>query len=169
LEKNNPERSLGIDPGLNITGIGIIDIINKKPTLVHFDHIKTSARLQLHERLYKINRALDGFLKEYKPDRVAIEDIFYADNVKTAIVMGHARGAAIIAAMENGATVKAYAPREVKKSVVGNGAATKAQVKFMVARFLQIKENISPDDASDALAVAICAWNRMTLEKQGLK
>lgn len=169
MKNNNPVRILGIDPGLNITGVGIIDIINKKAQPVYYGHIKTAAGLPLHERIYKINRALDTLMREHKPDRVAIEDIFYADNVKTAIVMGHARGAAIIAAMEHGAGVKAYAPREVKMSVVGNGAATKTQVKFMVARFLGIKEKISPDDASDALAVALCDWNRMKLEKQGLK
>lgn len=169
MKSNNAVRILGIDPGLNITGVGVIDIIDKKPKLVHYGHIKTAASLKLHERIYKINRALDELMREYNPERVAIEDIFFADNVKTAIVMGHARGAAIIAAMENGATVKAYAPREVKMSVVGNGAATKAQVKYMVTRFLGIKEKISPDDASDALAVALCDWNRMKLEKQGLK
>jgi len=169
LTNNKTVRILGIDPGLNITGVGIIDIIAKKAQLVYYGHIKTPARMALHERIYKINRALDELMREHKPDRVAIEDIFYADNVKTAIVMGHARGAAIIAAMENGATVKAFAPREVKMSVVGNGAATKTQVKFMVARFLNIKEKISPDDASDALAVALCDWNRMKLEVQGLK
>ena len=158
-------RILGVDPGLNITGYGLIDIKNNKPELLHFGHIRTRAKQNLSERLQLIFEQLNSVIKKYQPDTVAIEDLFYADNVKTAIIMGHARGTAIIAATSNNARVSEYSAREVKMSVVGNGAASKQQVKFMVCNMLNIKD-ISPDDASDALAVALCAWHRESLERK---
>lgn len=159
---------LGIDPGLNITGYGLILIKNKKPTLIKYGYIKTNSKNSLSQRLDKIYTSLNEIIKEYKPDHVAIEDIFYAENVKTAIIMGHARGAAIVAATQNECLVAEYTAREVKMSVVGNGAAAKNQVNFMVSNILQVKEKITPDDASDALAVALCKWNRLKLESKGL-
>lgn len=162
-------RILGIDPGLNITGYGLIEINGTKPSLLKFGHIRTNSKNSLSERIHQIYQTLNSIIAEYKPERVAIEDLFYAENVKTAIVMGHARGAAIVAAMQNKASVSEFSPREVKMSVVGNGAAAKNQVKFMVSNILKIKENITPDDASDALAVALCQWHRMQLEAKGLK
>lgn len=161
-------RILGIDPGLNTTGYGLIEITGRKANLVKYGSVCTSVKSSLSERLYIIFDTLNTLIAEYKPDRVAIEDLFYAENVKTAIVMGHARGAAIVAAMENNALVAEFSPREVKMSVVGNGAASKSQVKFMVSNLLAIKEKISPDDASDALAVALCQWHRLQLESKGL-
>ncbi len=134
---------------------------------VTYGHIRTSAKTDLPDRLLKISEAIKALLQEYKPDNVAVENIFYADNVKTAIVMGHARGAILVAAKMAGADVFEYAPREVKMSVVGNGAASKSQVKFMVSRLLSIKETITPDDASDALAVALCQWHRQKLNLRG--
>lgn len=161
-------RILGVDPGLNITGYGIIEISGRKPSLLKFGHIRTSTKNSLAERIHHIYQTLNTIIAEYKPDRVAIEDLFYAENVKTAIVMGHARGAAIVAAMQNNAVVSEFSPREVKMSVVGNGAAAKSQVKFMVSNILKVKENITPDDASDALAVALCQWHRLELERKGM-
>lgn len=161
-------RILGIDPGLNTTGYGIIDIRSNKPILIKYGHIRTKPKQLLAERLYVIFHALDLIISEYKPDRVAIEDIFYAENVKTAIVMGHARGAAIVAAMKNDASVREYTAREVKMSVVGNGAASKTQVNFMVSNILHVKEKITPEDASDALAVALCQMHRLKREEKGL-
>jgi crossover junction endodeoxyribonuclease RuvC len=162
-------RILGIDPGLNTTGYGLIEVNNTKPVLLKFGHIRTNSKNSLSERIHHIFRTLNSIIAEYKPERVAIEDLFYAENVKTAIVMGHARGAAIVAAMQNNSIVSEFSPREVKMSVVGNGAAAKNQVKFMVSNILKVKENITPDDASDALAVALCQWHRMQLESRGLK
>jgi crossover junction endodeoxyribonuclease RuvC len=159
---------LGIDPGLGTTGYGLIKVSNHKPELVKFGHIKTNSKDSLSQRLDLIYKSLLKIIEEYRPDHVAIEDIFYAENVKTAIVMGHARGAAIVAAMQFKAVITEFSAREVKMSVVGNGAAAKNQVNFMVSNILKIKEKIAPDDASDALAVALCKWNRLQLETKGI-
>ena len=160
---------LGIDPGLNVTGYGLIEIKGNKPSLIKYGTIRTDAKQELAERLFKIFKTLNEIIFEFQPNYVAIEDIFYAENVKTAIVMGHARGTAIVAAMQNGAKVSQYSAREVKMSVVGNGAAAKSQVNYMVSNILRIKEKITPDDASDALAIALCQWHRLERELKGLK
>lgn len=161
---------LGIDPGLNVTGLGIIEIAEaKNPQLFIYGQIRTSSKKSLADRIFKIFSELNELINEHKPDIVAIENIFYAENVKTAITMGHARGAAMVAAMNNNAAVKEYSPREVKMAVVGNGAATKAQVKYMVQNILGVREDIQPDDASDALAAALCYWHRSKNERLGLK
>ncbi|MBD3225692.1 MAG: crossover junction endodeoxyribonuclease RuvC [Caldithrix sp.] len=152
---------MGIDPGLNITGYGLINISDSdNPQLSGHGYIRTNSRQSLADRLKKIYSELFTLIQYNKPDIVAIENIFYAENVKTAIVMGHARGAAIVAAVNNEIDVKEYSPREIKMSVVGNGAAGKMQVRYMVANLLGIREEIEPDDASDALAVALCHWHR---------
>ena len=161
-------RILGIDPGLNTTGYGIIDVQSNKPKLIKYGHIRTKSKESLSQRLHSIFQSLDLIISEYKPDRVAIEDIFYAENVKTAIVMGHARGAAMVAATKNNAVVGEFTAREVKMSVVGNGAASKGQVNFMVSNILRVKDKISPEDASDALAVALCQMHRLQREAKGL-
>ena len=108
----------------------------------------------------KIYEGLREVIETHHPQHCAIEDIFYHENVNTAIVMGHARGAAIVAAMKHGLKIEEYTPREVKMSVVGTGSAVKSQVNFMVRNILKISDTIEPDDASDALAVAICHWHR---------
>ena len=141
----------------------------RNPQLFIYGHIRTSARDSLAQRIHKIYTELNTLIKEQRPEIVAIENIFYAENVKTAISMGHARGAAMIAAMNNDALVREYSPREVKMSVVGSGGAVKSQVKFMVQKILGIKENIQPDDASDALAVALCYWHRQKNERLGIR
>ena len=160
---------LGIDPGLNVTGYGLIEIKGNKPFLINYGTIRTESKKELSERLYKIFESLNEIMFQFQPHYVAIEDIFYAENVKTAIVMGHARGTAIVAAKQNGAQVSEYTAREVKMSVVGNGAAAKSQVNYMVANILRVKEKITPNDASDALAIALCKWNRLERELKGLK
>ncbi len=161
---------LGIDPGLNVTGLGIIEIVEaKNPQLFLYGQIRTSAKKSLADRIFKIFSELNALISQHNPEVVAIENIFYAENVKTAITMGHARGAAMVAAMNNNAAVREYSPREVKMSVVGSGAATKAQVKYMVQKILGVREDIQPDDASDALAAAICYWHRLKNERLGLK
>lgn len=166
----NDRLILGIDPGLNITGYGMIKIAEaSNPQLFTYGHIRTNARDSLAQRIHKIYTELNALIKEQRPEIVAIENIFYAENVKTAISMGHARGAAMIAAMNNDALVREYSPREVKMSVVGSGGAVKSQVKFMVQKILGIKENIQPDDASDALAVALCYWHRQKNERLGIR
>ncbi len=154
-------RIIGIDPGLSVTGYGIIQLDkNANPQLYEYGHIKTNGRESLSQRIFQIFSELNALILKHQPQEMAIEDIFYSENVKTAIVMGHARGAAMVAALNNGVEVHEYSAREVKLSVVGNGAASKSQVKFMVQRLLNQTETIKPDDASDALAVALCHWHR---------
>lgn len=160
---------LGIDPGISRTGYGIISIAEgDHPQLFKYGTISTKANDSLAQRLHLIYSQLESIIQDSKPDILAIESIFYAENVKTAIVMGHARGAAIVAGMNNKTEVAEYSPREIKQSVVGHGAASKSQVRFMVGRLLNIKESIQPDDASDALAVALCHWHRLKFKRLGI-
>ena len=154
-------RILGIDPGTQITGIGIIDVSEKgELKLCHYDAIRTKRSIPFAERLREIYKGIEYLLEKYTPDCVAVEDIFYSENVKTAIVMGHARGVTLLAPVMKDIEIAEYSPREVKLAVVGNGAASKEQVQFMVKNILKLKDNIKPADAADALAVAICHHNR---------
>jgi crossover junction endodeoxyribonuclease RuvC len=156
-------RILGIDPGSQITGIGIIDISGKRDINFCFgDCIRTNRKESLPLRLKQIYNGLIQVIKKYEPDHVALEDIFYSDNVKTAIVMGQARGVTLLAPVNEGITPAEYSPREVKLAVVGRGNASKDQVHFMVKNILGLKDNISPDDISDALAVALCHYHRLS-------
>lgn len=160
--KKSGFRILGIDPGTQITGIGIIDILDKgRLELCIYDAIRTKRTDPLALRLKEIFKGIDYFLDKYEPDFVAIEDIFYSDNVKTAIVMGQARGVSLLAPVLKDIDVAEYSPREVKLAVVGNGGASKSQVQFMVKNILNLKNDINPADAADALAVAICHFHRM--------
>jgi len=157
-------KILGIDPGLQITGFGIIEVTDgNKPKLLTFGHVRTSASHALSKRVFKVYSEISALLNEFNPDVMAMESVFYAQNVKTAITMGHVRGAVMVAAEATGIPVFEYAPREIKMSVVGNGAASKSQVQFMVKHLLNLKQDIEPIDASDALAVALCYWHRTNL------
>jgi crossover junction endodeoxyribonuclease RuvC len=111
--------------------------------------------------LGQIYQGLAEAITRYQPGAVALEDIFYSDNIKTAIVMGEARGVSLLAAVNQGIEPAEYSPREVKLAVVGRGNASKDQVQFMVRQILGMKEEIKPADAADALAVALCHYNRM--------
>jgi len=155
-------RILGIDPGSQRTGLGIVDISeNRTLTLCYYGCIKTSRNKSLPHRLKQIYTGLADIIQQYRPDYVAVEDIFYSDNVKTAIVMGQARGVSLLAPINLGLEPAEYSPREVKQAVVGRGNASKEQVHFMVKNILRLSENIAPDDASDALAVALCHYHRL--------
>ncbi len=155
-------RILGIDPGTHITGIGIIDVVQKKdPVLCYYGTVKTTRSAGLPVRLQQINHGLIEVINEYKPDYIALEDIFYSKNIKTAIVMGHARGVVLLAIVNAGISPAEYSPREVKLAVVGRGNASKEQVQFMVKNILRLKENIQTEDAADALAVALCHYHRL--------
>lgn len=157
---------LGVDPGIVRTGYGVISVGDEDiPSVVTFGHISTNTKNDLAQRLHSLYQQLEIIIHETRPDVLSIESIFYADNVRTAIVMGHARGAAIVAGMNNQTRISEYSPREIKQSVVGNGAASKSQVRYMVARLLNYKEPIQPDDASDALAVALCHWHRLKFKQ----
>ena len=154
---------LGIDPGLGATGYGIIDSVGGKLEFVDAGVIRTSSIAPFAERLRRIDLGLDEKIRLYEPDEAAIEEVFHAKNVKSALLLGHARAAAILCAARNGLGVSEYSPTVVKKAVVGYGKATKDQVQHMVRILLKIDVAL-PLDASDALAIAICHSNRVKFD-----
>ena len=147
---------LGIDPGLGTTGYGIISIINNEMVLVDFGTIKTSPKASLSKRLKIIFDYISELIIKYKPSIFSIEEIFYSNNVKSSLLLGHARGVAIAAAATNDIIVYEYSAKKIKQSLTGNGNAHKEQVKFMVKNLLKLQEAPKSNDASDALAIAIC-------------
>ncbi len=149
-------RVIGIDPGLIITGIGIVDQAGNDIKYHHHGTIKPPAKKPLAERLDFLFTSIMEAIKQYQPDVVAIEDTFHGKNIKTAVLLGQARGVLMLAGAQTKTPCFEYAPRKIKQSVVGNGAATKDQVQFMVKSILHLKELPTPIDASDALAIAIC-------------
>ncbi len=153
-------RILGIDPGLSTTGYGIIDVNGQALQCVDFGGISFSRKLSLAEKLDRLFTRLTACIQQFEPAICAIEDVFYHENVNTAIVMGHARGVAMVAAQRSGLEVFEYTPREVKMSIAGNGAASKQQIQCMVQRLLRLAEPPRPADAADALAVALCHYHR---------
>ncbi len=154
---------LGVDPGTLFTGYGIIKYSNNELTPVAAGVIKIPASNEMARRLKLIYDELDRLIKEHKPDEFAIETAFYGKNVQSAMKIGYARGVSLLAAEMHSLPSKEYSPREVKKSVVGNGAASKEQVQYMIKKLLSVKKNKMKFDESDALAVAVChAFKRNT-------
>ena len=149
-------RVMGIDPGSSCTGLGIIEEINNELKVVYWGSIKSKARQPFPKRLKFIYDELAAVIQKFNPDEVAVEDMFFATNVKSALKLGQTRGVAILSAVNEGKLVSEYSPLEVKQSVVGYGRAEKQQVQEMVTTLLKLKEKPEPFDASDALAVAIC-------------
>ncbi len=147
---------LGVDPGTNFTGFGIINYIRNNFNRVTHGIIKLPPSKSLPLKLEIIYNELDALIKLYKPDEFAIETAFYGKNVQSAMKIGYARGVSILAAVHNNVPTSEYSPREVKKSVVGNGAASKEQVGFMIRTLLEIKTVKMKFDESDALAIALC-------------
>jgi len=147
---------LGIDPGTNVTGYGIIKYKENTSTQIASGIIKLPSSKPIPYRLKIIYDELDKLIKTYKPDEFAIETAFYGKNVQSAMKIGYARGVSILAAVNNGIPTNEYSPREIKKSVVGKGAATKEQVNYMIRTLLNIKNDNMKNDESDALAIALC-------------
>jgi crossover junction endodeoxyribonuclease RuvC len=147
---------LGIDPGTAVTGYGVIETKNNAVTWKDCGTIETDAGAPLAERLAAIHSAIEQYLEKYKPERVAIEQAFYAKNVHTTLILGHARGVLMLAAQKSGARIAEYSPREIKKAVTGNGNAEKSQVEYMVRMLCAPPAASMPSDAYDALAVALC-------------
>lgn len=147
---------LGIDPGTVLTGYGIIASKNHNLTPLHYGAIALPSKEPIAARLQIIYDTILDLTKQYHPEAIAIETAFYGKNVQSALKLGYARGVAILAAMHAGSELFEYSPREVKKAVVGNGAASKEQVQFMVATLLQIQSGFKRFDESDALGIAIC-------------
>jgi crossover junction endodeoxyribonuclease RuvC len=151
---------LGIDPGLSTCGYGIIEISDNFLQCHKFGCIHTKKNPDTSDRLKKIFDDLTEVIQIYNPHICAIEDIFYHENVNTAIIMGHARGVAMLAAKQAEIEIFEYAPREIKMSITGNGAASKQQIQSMVQNLLSLEKPPTPYDASDALAVALCHYHR---------
>jgi len=147
---------LGIDPGTNVTGYGIIKYKENTSTQIASGIIKLPSSKPIPYRLKIIYDELGKLIKTYKPDEFAIETAFYGKNVQSAMKIGYARGVSILAAVNNGIPTNEYSPREIKKSVVGKGAATKEQVNYMIRTLLNIKNDNMKNDESDALAIALC-------------
>ena len=151
---------LGIDPGIADTGYGVICIDSKnKINCLTYGSIKTSAHTPLAERLETLNQELDIIIKEHQPGLIAVEQLFFCKNVKTALVVGHARGVILLTSRMHKVPVVEFTPLQVKQAVSSYGAASKLQVQKMVKMILALKEIPKPDDAADALAIAICALN----------
>jgi len=161
-------RVLGIDCGGEHTGYGVVELQARgKLWCLSCGAIRLSAREALPRRLSRIYNRLGEIIAEYRPDQVAIEDVFYALNVKSALKLGQIRGVAMLAAATAGLNVAEYSPLTIKSSVVGYGRAEKQQVQSMVTRLLDLAEPPEPMDASDALAIAICHLHTAgTLERQ---
>ena len=153
---------LGVDPGTLITGIGIIGVERGKYSVIVYNVVKNSGGDSMPIRLKRIYDRLCETINRYHPDEFAIETAFYGKNAQSALKIGHARGVSILAAVNFEIPTTEYSPREVKKAVTGNGAASKQQVQFMVQTQLKIREAPKYFDASDALAVALCHSFRMT-------
>jgi crossover junction endodeoxyribonuclease RuvC len=153
-------RVFGIDCGTEITGYGVVESedFGRQPRLVlkTMGAIRLKKALTTGERLAQVFRELSGELERWTPDTVAIEEVFYSVNAKSALKLGQVRGVALLAAATQGLPVAEYAPLKIKSSVVGYGLAKKNQVQFMVARLLGLSEAPEPADAADALAIAIC-------------
>ena len=149
-------RVFGIDPGSDRTGYGCIDSDGRSHHLVLCGAVRAGAGATFPERLSIIYRELSTLLAEHRPECVAIENIFYATNARSALKLGHARGVAMLAAIEAGVLVVEYTPAEIKRAVVGYGRAEKPQVGQMVKLLLGLDRVPTPHDAADALAVAIC-------------
>lgn len=156
-------RILGIDPGSRTTGYGIIDKDGSRLGFVTCGTIRTSTGLKLNDRLLEIFEGLNQVIVEHQPDVAAVEDLFISQNPRSALKLGHARGVAVLAAMKSGMKVYDYPARMVKQAVAGYGHAEKEQVQNMVCALLELSSSPS-NDASDALAVAICHANQMIVE-----
>ncbi len=153
-------RVLGIDPGINITGWGVVQSEERDIKLVEYGVIKPRKKVSLPERLKQVYDGVSEVIVKHQPEVMSIEDIFYSKNVKVALTIGQARAAAILAGLNAGLKIAEYSPREIKQSTVGTGAAAKRQVQFMIKILLQLESEPSPSDAADALAAAICHLNR---------
>ena len=156
---------MGIDPGIAISGYGIISREDSNCSIVEYGVIKTPAGLATPQRLRQIHEGYLDLMEKYNPDAVAIEELYFNKNAKTIISVGQARGAALLAAALSNIEVFEYTPLQVKQAVVCYGRADKHQVQQMIKAFFRLKELPRPDDAADALAVAVCHMNSYKLGK----
>ena len=149
--------ALGIDPGTAICGYGLVEQSRGRLIAKKFGVITTSPQARMQDRLLKIYNELDALIKNFQPEVVGVEKLFFGKNATTAIPVGQARGVVLLCAAQNNLDVVEITPNEVKMSITGYGGATKEQVIYMVTKILNLPEPPTPDDAADALAIAIGA------------
>ena len=150
---------LGIDPGIADTGFGVIKKEKNCLACLDYGTIKTSAKASLSDRLEILSCELSKIIKKYQPEIIAVEQLFFCKNVKTALIVGHARGVVLLTAKQHKVNLVEFTPLQIKQAVSAYGKASKMQVQKMVKLLLNMKELPKPDDAADALAAAICAAN----------
>jgi crossover junction endodeoxyribonuclease RuvC len=147
---------LGIDPGTAITGFGVVRVEHNRHTVLGYGAIRTSSKEATAKRLETIYQELSSLIKEFEPDCLAVEELFFNKNSATALAVGQARGVAILAGSHAGLPVYEYTPLQVKTAVTGYGRADKEQVAYMVRMILGLQTTPQPDDITDALAICIC-------------
>ncbi|MBR0596381.1 crossover junction endodeoxyribonuclease RuvC [Sinanaerobacter chloroacetimidivorans] len=149
-------RILGIDPGYAILGYGIIDVKGNHFTVCGYGAVTTDSSMEMPDRLKHLYQQIMEIIQEYEPDVASIEELFFNTNTKTAILVGQARGVAILACANSGLEINEYTPLQIKQGLVGYGRAEKKQIQSMVKAILNLTEVPKPDDTADALAAAIC-------------
>ena len=159
--KSDPKIILGVDPGLATTGFGVINADKYRQSLVGYGCIQTKPNSPHAQRLKQIKDKLTKIITKYQPNAIAVEQLFFYNNAKTAFVVGEARGVILLTACERRLPIYEYTPLQVKQAVSTYGQASKLQVQKMVKLLLRMKEIPKPDDAADALAIAICCANSL--------
>jgi len=154
---------LGVDPGIAILGYGIIKYEGNRFTPINYGAITTSSKLAMPKRLGILHEGLSEIINTYKPDAFAVEELFFNKNVKTALIVGHARGVILLTAYQFNIDIFEYTPLQVKQAVVGYGRAEKMQVQQMVKVLLNLNSIPKPDDVADALAIALCHANSSSM------
>ena len=149
-------RVLGIDPGLHIVGYGLVNVEQGSYCAEDFGIMKTSPKTPFIQRLKEIHEFMSGLVERIRPDIMAVEEVYVSQNAKTSLRLGHTRGVIILAAIQRGIDVAEYAPREVKQAVLGQGAGSKEQIKWMMSQMLKLDIDDLCEDSADGLAVALC-------------
>ncbi len=152
-------RVLGIDPGSQTLGWGVVEGSGLKYSVVDFGTIKSSSRENFSKRVLKMFEGIESVIEKFQPDVLSVEEAFYATNVKVALKLGQVRGVVLLAGEKSGLEIAEYSPRLIKQTVVGYGNAEKHQVQEMVRILLRLKNKPEPHDAADALAIAICHFH----------
>ena len=158
-------RVLGIDPGTAILGYGLVGHDGREYESLEHGVVRTAATDQLADRLVQIHTELHALINRLEPDHIAVEELFFSRNAKTAFAVGHARGVILLTVSERGLPLYEYTPMQVKQALVGYGAADKTQIQTFLKLLLHLEEIPKPDDAADALAVAICHCNSYRLNE----
>jgi crossover junction endodeoxyribonuclease RuvC len=157
---NSIQRIISVDPGLRNTGFAILDYRGSKIKVVAYGLINPPTKESIPNRLEYLNSHMNDLIDKFSPMSMAIEDSFYSQNVKSAILLGQARGVLLLSAASKGIPSMVYAPRKIKQSVTGSGSSSKKQVKYMVEKILNIEKSISSLDITDALAIGLCHINQ---------